>query len=144
MASGTGTGFYGPHGFFQFQCVIPPADSPTVIRTLLESVAESRQASFLAVLKVFGDRRSPGWLSFPRPGTTLALDFPNRGEKTAELMSRLHRIVLDAAGAIYPAKDACMPPELFQQSFPRLDEFRRWRDPGFSSSLWRRLTGEPV
>ena len=94
----------------------------------------------LSVLKVFGERRSPGWLSFPRPGVTLALDFPLRGARTLQLLDALDETVQAAGGALYPAKDARMSPALFRAGFPRWAELEARRDPAFSSSLWRRLT----
>jgi hypothetical protein len=94
------------------------------------------------VLKVFGDVPSPGLLSFPRPGVTLALDFPMRGADTLRLLDRLDATVMDAGGAIYPAKDARMSPATFRRSFPRLDEFRAHLDPRLSSSFWRRVGTE--
>jgi MFS family permease len=74
-------------------------------------------------------------------GTTLALDFPNGGAPTLKLFDRLNAIVLDAGGRLYPAKDACMPRELFEHGYPRLGEFLRYRDPGLSSAMSRRLLG---
>lgn len=130
---------YGKRGFLQWQCVVPDAD--TVVR-LLETIARDRQGSFLVVLKTFGDLPSPGLLSFPRPGFTLALDFPHRGERTLRLLQRLDDLVADAGGALYPAKDARMSPEMFALSFPRLPAFRPHVDPAFSSSFWRRVQGE--
>ena len=91
------------------------------------------------MLKRFGDLVSPGLLSFPRPGTTFALDFPMRGESTLALLNRLERITRAAGGAIYPAKDACMSADIFRAAFPNLERFRASVDPGLSSSLWRRL-----
>jgi len=88
---------------------------------------------------VFGDRPSPGMLSFPRRGATLALDFPMRGETTLRLLERLDAIVVARGGAIYPAKDARMSAATFAASFPRLAEFERHVDPAFSSSFWRRV-----
>jgi len=108
---------------------------------MLQAIARSGEGSFLAVLKTFGSRSSPGLLSFARPGTTLALDFPNRGERTARLFERLDAIVREAGGALYPAKDARMPRALFEAGYPRLNEFLQWRDPGMSSALSRRLMG---
>jgi hypothetical protein len=80
-------------------------------------------------------------LSFPRPGVTLALDFPMRGERTLALLERLDAIVMEAGGAIYPAKDARMSRDTFRRSFPRLGEFTPHVDPAFSSSFWRRVHG---
>lgn len=133
---------YGRRGFFQFQCVVPPHSAKETIRELLQAIAAARSGSFLAVLKVFGDKPSPGLLSFPRPGATLALDFPNQGQRTLDLLSNLGTMVAAAGGALYPAKDACMSGEHFQSYFPRWPEFKKHVDPRFSSSFWRRVTGE--
>jgi FAD/FMN-containing dehydrogenase len=130
---------YGGKGFYQYQCVVPEEDGEAAIGRLLRQIFASRQGSFLAVLKAFGDRVSPGMLSFPRSGLTLALDFPNRGEETLRLLASFDNIVRDCGGALYPAKDARMPPDMFARSFPRLDEFREHIDPAFSSAFWRRV-----
>lgn len=131
---------YGRRGFFQFQGVIPPG-AIEVLRDVLAAVVESGQASFLAVLKEFGDISSPGWLSFPRAGFTVCLDFPNRGERTIALMKRLEAMVIDAGGALYPAKDAVMSADSFRASFPRGGEFVGQIDPKMSSDFWRRVSG---
>jgi FAD/FMN-containing dehydrogenase len=131
---------YGRDGFFQFQSGVPPDAAPAATRAMLTAIAASGQGSFLAVLKNFGSTSSPGLLSFPRPGATLALDFPNRGEPTRKLFRELYAMVRDAGGRIYPAKDALMPAEQFRTQYAGvLDAFRSRMDPAFSSSLWRRV-----
>lgn len=130
---------YGPKGFLQYQCVVPPKDSHKVTEEILNRIAASRTGSFLAVLKVFGHHSSPGMLSFPRLGVTLALDFPNRGEPTIQLLDRLDDIVGAANGAVYPAKDARMSSLIFRKGFPAWERFTAYVDPGFSSNFWRRV-----
>lgn len=130
---------YGPGGFLQHQCVLPPAMARDGVSEMLKAIAESGTGSFLAVLKEFGDRPSLGMLSFPRPGTTLALDFPNAGEDTFKLLDRLDAIVGAAGGAIYPAKDAHMSGRLFREAFPKWQAFSGFIDPRFSSGFWRRV-----
>jgi FAD/FMN-containing dehydrogenase len=131
---------YGARGMRQYQCVIPWGEERVALPALLGEIARSGEASFLAVLKTFGDKPSPGLLSFPRPGTTLALDFPNRGEATLALMGRLDAIVREARGALYPAKDGRMPADMFRLSFPRWETFARWKDPAMNSDFWRRVS----
>jgi hypothetical protein len=70
---------YGRRGMLQYQCVIPRGSERDAIGALLDVITASGQASFLAILKTFGDLLSPGLLSFPRAGATLALDFPIGG-----------------------------------------------------------------
>jgi FAD/FMN-containing dehydrogenase len=130
---------YGRRGFHQYQCVLPPQASRDGMREILRLISRSGQGSFLAVLKTFGDRPSPGWLSFPRPGTTLALDFPNRGESTLKLFAELDRVVAATGGALYPAKDGRLPAAQFRAQHPDWERFARLVDPRFSSSFWRRV-----
>jgi FAD/FMN-containing dehydrogenase len=132
---------YGPKGFYQYQSVVPREVGRDAVQAMLKEIAHSRDGSFLAVLKTFGSRQPIGMLSFPRPGVTLALDFPNHGVRTHKLLDRLDAIVREARGRLYPAKDARMPRELFEAGYPRLAEFRKHRDPGISSGLSRRLMG---
>ena len=131
---------YGPRGFLQHQCVVPPDTARAAIAELLHEIGRSGNGSFLAVLKQFGEMASPGMLSFARPGTTLALDFPNTGPGVFALLDRLDAIVAEAGGAVYPAKDARMSPALFRRGFPQWEAFQAFIDPRFSSGLWRRVT----
>jgi hypothetical protein len=80
-------------------------------------------------------------IGFAQPGVTLALDFPNKGPRTLRLFERLDAIVRNARGRLYPAKDARMAREMFEAGYPRLAEFLKYRDPGISSSMSRRLMG---
>jgi FAD/FMN-containing dehydrogenase len=130
---------YGPAGFLQYQCVVPPAESPRAVAKLADLIGAAGGGSFLAVLKQFGTRASPGLLSFPRPGTTLALDFPFHGQRTLDLLDRLDDIVAEAGGAVYPAKDARMSGPRFRQYFPAWERLGALIDPRFSSSFWRRV-----
>ena len=117
-----------------------PRQHKTPMRALLTETSRSGQASFLAVMKTFGDRPSPGMLSFPRPGATLTLDFPYRGDVTLALMGRLDTIVREAQGALYPAKDGRMSAEMFRLSYPQWEAFAALKDPGVNSDFWRRVS----
>ena len=112
---------YGARGFHQYQCVVPSE----AIAALLSTIAGVRQGSFLAVLKTMGSRVSPGMLSFPQPGTTLALDFPDRGSATYDLLNQLDRITAAAGGRIYPAKDGRVSAGDFQRYYPQWRDFCR-------------------
>jgi L-gulonolactone oxidase len=131
---------YGPRGFFQHQSVVPMAAAPDSVRKLLELTAEFGQGSFLVVLKLFGGLRSPGVLSFPMPGATLALDFPNKGDSTRRLLERMADVVLAAGGRLYPAKDATMSADAFQAGYPAWRKVEEHRDPAMMSDFWRRVT----
>lgn len=133
---------YGPKGFYQHQCVIPRDVGNTAITEMLDEIRRSGEGSFLAVLKTFGQRESVGMLSFPKPGVTLALDFPNHGLKTLSLLERLDNIVAQSKGRIYLAKDARMPRSLFESSYPKFQDFIKYRDSGISSEMSRRLFGK--
>jgi FAD/FMN-containing dehydrogenase len=133
---------YGNSGFAQFQCVLPKANNHAALRRLLKLVSASKSASFLTVLKEFGELTSPGLLSFPREGDTICLDFSLKNPKVFQLMKDLDAFVCSEGGALYPAKDAFMSAESFKQFYPQWAEFKKYIDPSFSSSFWRRVVNE--
>ncbi|AGA34570.1 Oxidoreductase [Thioalkalivibrio nitratireducens DSM 14787] len=130
---------YGRRGFYRYQCVLPPDTARDGIRTLLRRIAASRQGACLALLKRFGHLHSPGLLSFPRPGVTLALDFTDQGSRTRSLFADLDDVVSAAGGALEPGQDARMSVTLFRRGFPNWERFAPFVDPAFSSSFWRRM-----
>ena len=133
---------YGPGGFRQYQYVLPFGQEAAVRRSF-ELVSRARAASFVTVLKRFGEG-DPGLLSFPVPGWTLALDVPARTWGLASLLAALDRLVVEAGGRVYLAKDSRVPAEVLAEMYPRLAEFRKLRevvDPAgiLASDLSRRL-----
>ena len=134
---------YGRGGVLQYQLVLPLESCRDGLIEILERVARSGRASFLAVLKTTGPANE-GPLSFPIEGASLALDFPGRSPEVRELLDELDRIVLARGGRVYLAKDARLAPGVFREMYPQLDRFREIKtkydpDARFSSSLARRL-----
>lgn len=129
---------YGPKGLYQHQSVFPAENAPDITALLMETARKAGHASFLTVLKKFGDRPPRGILSFARPGFTLTLDFANQGERTLKLLDALDAIVLKAGGAINPYKDARMSAETFAASFPQWKKLEALRDPAMVSNFWKR------
>jgi len=129
---------YGRKGFQQYQCVIPDIDAEKAMQELLVAIADSGQGSFLAVLKRCGDIKSPGLLSFPQAGTSLALDFPQKAA-LMPLFKRLDAIVSDAGGRLYPAKDAHMSGDEFRKAYPEWEKLEALRDPTLMSHFWKRV-----
>jgi FAD/FMN-containing dehydrogenase len=134
---------YGPHGFHQYQCLLPLSDDGrSALRDILERGVHGAIDCFLSVLKVFGEHQSPGLLSFPNAGVTVTLDLRHRGERTLRLLDDFDGVVRSVGGSVYPAKDARMSSSSFRHYFPQYLELERYRDPNFSSSFWRRMTAK--
>jgi FAD/FMN-containing dehydrogenase len=137
---------YGARGFTQYQCVLPREGGRRAVRSLLELLTQRGGASFLCVIKDCGDE-GVGLLSFPRPGTSIALDIPIR-PGTPQLVGALNELVIREGGRIYLAKDTFTRPEHYRAMEPRLPEWqairRRW-DPELKlrSAQSVRVLGDP-
>ncbi|MGB0368713.1 MAG: FAD-binding protein [Flavobacteriales bacterium] len=114
---------YGSNGFAQYQFVIPMDEAKDGMTKVLEEISASGQSSFLAVLKLFGEQNE-GWLSFPKRGLQLALDFPIN-KKSLALMNRLDDMILEMNGRSYLAKDSRMKKTFFEASYPKLEQFKK-------------------
>ena len=131
---------YGKRGLVQFQYALPWETAKEGTVAILREITNSGLASFLAVLKTFGDIPSVGMMSFPMPGIMFALDFPVKPNITFPLMQRLGDMTRDLGGRLYPAKDACMTPDQFQAYYPQWQRFARYKDRAITSSFWERVT----
>ena len=132
---------YGPHGFLQYQFVVP-FEADDVFRRCVRMIVESGHLSCLNVLKRFGPG-NPAPLSFPMPGWTLTVDLAIE-HGLDKLCDALDEQVISVGGRVYLAKDSRLSAAAFRQMYPRLDDFlaaRREVDPDgiFSSDLARRL-----
>lgn len=136
---------YGRRGMTQYQCVLPMDAGSDVARRFLELMRARRAASPVCVIKDCGPE-GIGLLSFPRPGISIAVDFPV-GDGTQALVDALNEFVVREGGRVYLAKDAFTRPEHFRAMEPRLGEWeairRRW-DPGkkFRSRQSVRVLGD--
>ncbi|HYX91562.1 MAG TPA: FAD-binding oxidoreductase [Myxococcaceae bacterium] len=138
---------YGRRGMTQHQSVLPNDAGPGAVRRFLELLTSLGGASFLCVIKDCG-AEGTGLLSFPRPGTSIALDIAVRDD-TQALIDALNEFVLREGGRIYLAKDAFTRPEHFRAMEPRLEQFQRirraWDPEGrIRSAQSVRLFGDPA
>lgn len=133
---------YGRAGFVQYQFLLPFGEEKA-LRTIITELGRHGASSPLVVLKRFGEGNR-GYLSFPSPGWTLAVDIPAASPGLPELCRRLDRLVLDGGGRHYLAKDGHTSPAVIRAGYPRLEEWKAIRhsvDPHgvFQSDLARRL-----
>jgi decaprenylphospho-beta-D-ribofuranose 2-oxidase len=133
---------YGSAGFLQYQFVVPSAAVDTLM-AVAEILTRTHTPVSLAVLKRMGDGRG-GPLSFPMAGWTLSADMPLGDPALATVLDGCDRLVAEAGGRVYLAKDARTRPELIPVMYPELgdwQEMRRWLNPAgqMRSDLSERL-----
>ncbi|MFF5564258.1 FAD-binding protein [Streptomyces sp. NPDC012623] len=137
-------GIYGRDGFVRYQFAVGYGQEEA-LRRIVERVAHRGCPVFPAELTCFG-AGGPGWLSFPTPGWTLAMELPVAGRSwLAPFLDELDEEVAAAGGRVCLAQDARLRPEALAAMYPRLAEFRALRaelDPraAFTSDLSRRLS----
>lgn len=125
---------YGRGGFVQYQFVVPFGAEPT-LRTVIERISAAALPIFLTVLKRFGPG-NPGPLSFPIEGWTLAIDVPARSGGLSQLLAGFDRLVLDAGGRLYLAKDFQTTPTAVRRGYPRLDQWLAVRERVDPTGVW--------
>jgi FAD/FMN-containing dehydrogenase len=111
---------YGPGGLIQYQSFIPAAHAVEAFREMLAFAHRREVVPYLGVFK--RHRRDDFLMSHGIDGYSLALDFRITRRRRAHvwaLAAELDRIVLDAGGRFYPAKDSTLGGETYQRSLGR-------------------------
>lgn len=116
---------YGNAGFLQYQVIFPKENSYKGIRKLLEKISHSGRGSFLAVLKLYG-RENENYLSFPKEGYSLAIDF-KMDTQLLGFLKGLDEVVSELGGRHYLAKDVCVSRDVFERGYPHVSAFRDLR-----------------
>lgn len=116
---------YGRKGFLQYQFILPLEVSYDGMKLILEILSNSGQASFLAVLKLYG-KENDNTLSFPMEGYSLALDL-KVSKSVFDLLDKLDSIVVDLGGRVYLSKDARLSQKSFDKSYKNSNTFRAYR-----------------
>ena len=116
---------YGKRGFTQYQCVLPEAAGLAAPREFLELLTSFGLASPLCVIKDCG-AQGRGLLSFPMPGTSIAVDLPIR-DNTPDAVAALNQFVIVKGGRMYLTKDNFTSAQDFRAMEPRLPAFEEAR-----------------
>lgn len=133
---------YGKKGLIQYQFVLPKEASYEGLREILAAISTSKEGSFLGVLKLCGESNN-NWLSFPMEGYSLALDF-KADRKVFELLKKLDSIVVSHGGRMYLTKDARVSREVFEQGYPNIERFRRFRKENRMDKKFQSLQSQRV
>lgn len=133
---------YGKNGFTQYQFILPKETSYPGLEEILAAISKSGKGSFLAVLKLYG-KANENYLSFPLEGYSLALDF--KIEKGLfELLDKLDEIVVKYKGRIYLTKDVRVSKETFEQGYPQVETFRKFRKENKMNTNFQSLQSKRV
>jgi decaprenylphospho-beta-D-ribofuranose 2-oxidase len=137
----------GPHGFVEYQCVVPE-NAPGVIAQVLEAAQRERCAPFLGTLKRFGPG-TRGYLSFPMAGWSVAIAMPAGNRRLGPMLDDLDLRVAAAGGRVYLAGDSRLRGRACAAMYPGLPQWRAAAsrlDPAgvFRSDLGQRLGLRPA
>jgi len=136
---------YGEDGFIQVQLFVPDTNAREAFAEALRLCQRRGVISYLGVFK--RHRPDEFLLSHGLDGWSLALDFkvPRDAKRLWDTAEELTKLVLEAGGTYYPAKDQVVDAASFARAFGdrlvRFRDLRRQLDPGglFANDQARRL-----
>ncbi len=114
---------YGTRGFFQFQFSFPMKDLESRLMEIVDMIHASGHMPVLSVLKKHGAIESPGMLSYPHEGISIALDFINSRNVSA-FLKELYKRVAELGGRSYLIKDALLDSDSFNKMYDKVDQFK--------------------
>lgn len=130
---------YGSNGMIQYQFILPEENTLAGFKEIIELINKSSHSPFLSILKKYKNNTSPGLLSFPLKGYSLALDFPVK-KGLIDFLNELDETVIQYNGRVYLVKDACLEAKSLEKMYPNLPLFKSLISKyNYSSNLATRL-----
>lgn len=116
----------GRRGFIEYQFVLPFANALSALLEISQILQSNQQISVFAGIKSMGPT-STGLLSFPLEGITLAMDIQVKGRQPYIALNSIDKVVLNAGGRVYLAKDSRLSAETFKLMYPQNKLFSEYR-----------------
>lgn len=110
---------YGKNGFIEYQFVIPLNNAQAGIGEILSIISHYGLASFLCVIKLFGNNTPNRYLNFPFEGITLGMDL-KMNNQIWQILDQLDTIVSKFGGRVYLTKDSRLKAEMFKKQYKEL------------------------
>jgi len=105
------------------------------LKEIIEIISSSNIYPSLTVLKKFGKENS-NYLSFPKEGLTLALDFRMKSS-IFKLLAKLDASVLNLGGRHYLTKDSHMNEKTFKITYDNWEQFQNVRKKYQSQDIFK-------
>lgn len=115
---------YGRRGFYQFQFSFALDGIEAKLQEVVQLIQESDHTPVLSVIKKHGEIISPGMLSYPHEGISIALDFIN-SKKVAAFLKDLYKQIARLGGRVYLIKDALLDVDSFNTMYSNIDEYKK-------------------
>ncbi len=136
---------YRPHGFLEFQPLLPKKDSARTLKELLKLCQHFGAESLLCGMKAH--KADNYLLSYEGDGYSIGIDIQINGrkkEKIDQFSKEIFNFTKDCGGKMFLAKDEMLDRLTFQSMYPQYAEFLRLKkkyDPQelFSSKMFQRL-----
>lgn len=133
---------YGKSGLIQLQFVLPQEDALKNIISILSELSRRGEHSNLTVMKFFGSENN-NFISFPKRGITLALDFKATIE-TVKNLEYIHKMIVNYNGRVYLTKDSIMTKDIFQNSYPLWEDFEKVRNKYHAIGIFESLQSRRI
>ena len=115
---------YGYRGFYQFQFSFSLEGIEPKLEEIVRIIQSSGHIPVLSVVKKHGAIQSPGMLSYPHLGISIALDFIN-SKNVSVFLQELYTHIARLGGRVYLIKDALLDEESFNAMYPNVDEYKK-------------------
>lgn len=116
--------FYGERGFQECQFIVPYEKADEAIEKFILTCKKNKISPYFCIIKRFGNIKSKGLISFPKPGIAFMADFHAQSKNT-KIFSDFNDYLITVGGRINLTKDFCLTPKQFELMYTDIDKWRR-------------------